>query len=87
MFDIVYHKRAIKQLIKLPKGEREKIAKKIEQLKNNPFDFNKLNIKRLAGTKNSWRVRAGNLRAIYNVIKDKNIIYIRYLGYRGSIYK
>jgi len=86
MYKLFFHKRSLKQLKKLPKHEQKKILKKIKKLQENPTDFS-LNIKPLHNTQNSWRVRADNLRAIYTFDRKQKIIYIEYLGYRGSIYK
>ena len=86
MYKVSFHQRAFKQLKKLPKQDKIKILKKIKKLKNNPINPN-LDIKPYYNTEKSWRVRAGSLRAIYTFDAKEKLIYIEYLGYRGSIYK
>lgn len=86
MYKILYHKRALKQLQKLPKQDQIKIISAINRLQDNPMNF-KLNIRPYYNTVRSWRIRTGNLRAIYTFDTKKEIIFIEYLGYRGSVYK
>lgn len=85
MFKILFHPKALKQLKKLPKRDQEKIIKAIYKLKKNPFSP-KLDTRRFYRTIKSYRIRTGDLRAIYELDKKKKEVYIRYLGYRGQVY-
>jgi mRNA-degrading endonuclease RelE of RelBE toxin-antitoxin system len=86
MYQVFFHLRAEKQLQKLTKKDKLKISKKINKLAKNPKNKS-LNIEPFYNTEKSWRIRAGNLRAIYTVNHTKKAIFIEYLGFRGSIYK
>ena len=86
MYRLAFHQRTLKQLKRLPKRDKVKILKKINQLKNNPMNLN-LNIRPYYNAQKSWRIRAGKLRAIYTFDTKKKIIFIEYLGYRGNIYR
>ena len=86
MYQLSFHRKVLKQLKKLPKDDRVKILKKIRQLRYNPMNFN-LDIRPYYNAEKGWRIRAGNLRAIYTFDIKNKVIYIEYLGYRGSVYK
>ncbi|MDY6974155.1 MAG: type II toxin-antitoxin system RelE/ParE family toxin [Thermodesulfobacteriota bacterium] len=50
--------------------------------------FQRYNIKKLSGElKGSYRLRLGDMRIIYSVDEEKNIIYIEVIGFRGDVYK
>ena len=56
------------------------------KLSENPFK--KYNIKKLSGElKGSYRLRIGDMRIIYSVDEEQNIVYIEVIGFRGNIYK
>lgn len=86
MYKLVYHPRVFKFLTKISKKEAERIVKKIEILDKNPLS-EELNVKKLASTKRSFRLRIENFRVIFEVDFEKKIIYIHEVGFRGSIYQ
>jgi mRNA interferase RelE/StbE len=46
------------------------------------------NTKRLKGELlGSYRIRMGDLRIIYSVDEENNVIYIEVIGFRGDVYK
>lgn len=85
MFRIFYHPRAYKFLKKLPKNQIRQIIAKIDKLEDNPFS-KEANIKKLATTKRSFRLRIGNIRVVYEVASEKKIIYINDIDFRRNIY-
>ena len=86
MFCIKYHKRAIRQIKRLPINERKKITRKIGLLKKVP-PTGSLDIKKYHKTKNCWRLRIGRIRVIYQVNTNKKFILIKKVGFRGNIYR
>jgi len=60
-------------------------VEKIEILDKNPLS-KELDVKKLATSKRSFRLRIGNFRVIFEVDFEKKIIYIHEVGFRGSIY-
>ncbi|MFA6024753.1 MAG: type II toxin-antitoxin system RelE/ParE family toxin [Candidatus Gracilibacteria bacterium] len=63
---------------------RERLKKKLEELRRNPF-LGK-NIKRMTGYgKNVFRLRVGDIRIIYLVNRDSSIEVLD-IDYRGNIY-
>ena len=82
MFSIEFSKEAQKNFNKLSDFDAKIIAKKIDDLKQNPFR----SLKRLQGNK-LWRLRIGDYRAIVDVIVSKNKIVVVRIGKRSRVYK
>ena len=73
---------AEKQLKKLPESEVKKILIKLKEAQS---DFSNLDIKKLKGFDNSWRIRIGNYRVIFEIVAD--LLIIQEIGDRKDIYK
>jgi len=74
----------IKFINSLDKKTRERLKKRLIDLKTNPFKSTN-DIKKLKGNKeNFYRLRMGKIRIIYK-INDKDIEIID-IDYRGNIY-
>jgi len=84
MYEILFTKKAEKNLKKLAHSDRIKIIDKIEKL-DFPFPRN-LNIESIVKVKGFYRLRLGKLRAIFEIDRKKKKIWIRKVGYRGGIY-
>lgn len=87
MYKLVYYPSAIKKLKKLHPNDQKRIIKKLEGLSKNPRDTS-LDIRKLVHTLNSFRLRSGDVRAIFEISEDKEmkIIYVWDIDYRGNIY-
>lgn len=85
MYQVYYYNRVEKFLRKIPKKEMVKLLDKISLLTKDPFT-QALDIKKLATTKHSYRLRMGTLRVIYEINTPLKRIYIQEVGFRGSIY-
>lgn len=86
MYTIVVHRRATRYLRKLPQDQQTKIKQVLGEMRHDPI--------KLPGIKNmvgDWigyqRIRIGDIRIIFWVDKDKNIVYVDHIGPRGDIYK
>ena len=78
MYKLTISSKAEKHFSRLPKNLQEKIAKKLKQLKEGPFQGG-LDIKKLSGTDKSYRLRVGELRIIYQMdskLKDICVVDI-----------
>jgi mRNA interferase RelE/StbE len=75
---IQYTKSAVKQINSLDKYTKQRIKNGIEKL---PFG----DIKKLKGYKNTYRLRIGNYRIIYQLYNDDTIIIEAVLP-RGNAY-
>ncbi|MBN6206181.1 type II toxin-antitoxin system RelE/ParE family toxin [Ralstonia pickettii] len=55
-------------------------------LAENPYETN-LNVRKLAGYEDSYRLRVGKYRALYKIIESEVVIFVFDLDSRGDIYK
>ncbi len=82
MYKLYFQKKAEIFLKKIDKFERNKILKKILELKQNP-QIGKPLIGKLTGL---FRLRIKNYRIIYQIIENKLIISVIKIGLRKNIY-
>ncbi len=80
-------KQPLKELAKISAEDRERILKAITKLSQNPFDISKLDIKKLKGKAEKWRLRVGEYRVIYEILRTEILIDIIKIGARGDVYK
>ena len=82
-YEIVWLKTASKQLEKLPKKDRSKIIIHIDDIHNAP---EALDLKKLTGFKDFYRIRVGNYRIVLRLNKTQKKLIISYLGHRKAVY-
>lgn len=87
MYKIIIHKNVTKFLQSCSLPKKRLLKKKISFLAENPFSHAELDIKKLKGVKNSYRLKVGKIRIIYQVLENKLLVLIITGGYRGDIYK
>jgi len=85
MYKRLYHPDSLKKLKRIHPNDRKRIINKLTLLSNNPQDTS-LDIRKLANTKESFRLRTGDVRAIFEKDEANKSIYIWDIDYRGSIY-
>jgi mRNA-degrading endonuclease RelE of RelBE toxin-antitoxin system len=74
-----------KFLLSLDKNLREKLKLRIKKLREDPHNISgELDIKKLKGGENLFRLRHGKIRVIYKITKTK--IKIIDIDYRGNSY-
>jgi mRNA interferase RelE/StbE len=84
MFRITIKKSAIKELETVPKLFRLKIIEAIDNLAVNPRPSG---VKKLEGSKNSYRVRVGHYRVVYEIIDRELIVEVIKVGDRKEVYR
>ena len=67
---------------KLPENIAQRIIKKLNQIKENPFRY----LEHFEG-QNGFKLRIGDYRAIIDADLQKKILVVRILDKRGRIYK
>lgn len=85
MHKLSYHPEAVKKLKRLHPNDRKRIFEKLVSLSQDPQNPT-LDVRKLVNTKSSFRLRTGDIRAIFEIEKESKIIYIWDIDYRGSIY-
>lgn len=86
MYNIEFSRKAAKYYQKADTIIAKRLNLAFSKLAEDPFQ--QYNIKRLSGElKGSYRLRLGDMRIIYSVDEEKNIVYIENIGFRGDVYK
>jgi mRNA interferase RelE/StbE len=75
---------AFDALAKIPQPHRGRIAKKIDQLADNPRPGGAV---KLSGAGEFWRIRVGDYRIIYQVRDDVLLVLVLRIGSRGDVYR
>ena len=66
-FEVFLRKKAIKSIKKLPQDTRERVREAIMKMEDFPVG---LDVKKIKGTKNKYRVRVGDYRIIIELQKS-----------------
>lgn len=82
-YQIEFTKEASKQLKKLPKEEQARIQTKIDGLVDNPRPDGVVKLKGLE----SYRIRVGSYRVVYDIFDEVLVISIIQVGHRKDVYR
>lgn len=82
-YDLQYHPAAADEINDLEKSLKERIQKRLTQLKGEPQKG-----KPLKGEFSGFRSsRVGSYRIVYTVSKNQEIVYVLYIGHRSRVYQ
>jgi len=84
VYKVIYKKKALKALKKMPKKIAKEFFDAFDKLAEN--DDEELDVKKLSG-REGWRLRIGGYRAIYKIDGEQLIVLVLAAGPRGGIYK
>ena len=84
-YEIVYDKRASKEISKLPKKQVVAIIKKIDALENDPRPVGCIKLHGLF--EELWRIRVGNYGVLYAIDDEIRIVEVRRVGHRKHVYE
>lgn len=87
MFALSIKRKALRKLAKLDQRQKHRIKTTILILKNDPIPFKKTDVSKLKGFENTYRIRVGNLRIVYEVLWNQKTILIHYIGPREKAYE
>ncbi|NHV98328.1 MAG: type II toxin-antitoxin system RelE/ParE family toxin [Thaumarchaeota archaeon] len=87
MIKIEAKKRVLKTLRDLDRDRKNRIKEALLILSNDPLPFKKLDVIKLKGYENTYRIRIGGLRIVYEVNWDEKKIIIHFIGPREKAYK
>jgi len=82
MYKLIFSKSALKYLNKLEKGIKERIWKKLQLCKENPFRFLE-HLEQIDG----FKLRVGDYRLIIDVNNSTKTIEVVKAGHRKNIYE
>jgi len=80
---------AIKELTRLPKATQIKIIRAMKLLSTDPYSA-LLPIRKMEGgkaTEDRYRLRIGDYRVVYEIHKDRVIIFVVRVGHRKDVYR
>lgn len=86
MYEIKVSKNVEKFLLKCDDFVFEKFESSMQILKTNPKD-DRLDIKKLAGMQNHYRLRISKYRFLYEAQNDVLLVYFYKADSRGDVYK
>ena len=87
MFEITAKRRVLKILEKLDRKGRKRFEEILSILKKNPIPFKELDVVKLKGYENMYRIRIGAYRIVYQVFWDEKRILIHFIGHRKAAYR
>lgn len=85
-FTLVIKRKPLKYLENIDRKRKTRVSELFSTLKTDPVPFKSLDVVKLAGYENAYRIRAGNLRITYEVLWEKREIKIHFVGPRGKAY-
>jgi len=86
MHDVLLHRKAHSYYQRQDTNTKARLDQAFRRLKVNPFHGPQ--IKRLVGElSHLYRYRVGELRILYQVHEDLQIVQVKAIGSRGNIYK
>jgi mRNA interferase RelE/StbE len=81
-YAVKWRSKALHALRKLPNDITKRIVKKINTSQENPRHF----LEKLVDDP-GYKVRAGDYRAIIDILEEEKILAVRLIGHRRNIYK
>jgi mRNA interferase RelE/StbE len=86
MYSVSIHKKAIKYYESLNDKTVKKINKAIEEISEHPFEGP--HIKKMRGNyEGKYRYATGDLRLVYRINAESEVVLIEAIGSRGDVYK
>ncbi|MFA4957233.1 MAG: type II toxin-antitoxin system RelE/ParE family toxin [Candidatus Methanoperedens sp.] len=86
-FEINIKDKSFKFISSLQIKDRERLKEAMLVLKEDPVPIKSLDITKLKGEKNKYRIRKGEFRIVYEIIWEQKLILIHRIDYRGNVYK
>ena len=83
-YTIQFKPLAFRQLEKLPRDIQKKLAAKIDALRADPFPSG---CKKMVAIPDTWRVRVGDYRVVYQVHQKVLLVIVLTVGHRKDVYR
>jgi len=84
MYRIVLERAAEKDMARLSSEMHDRVIGAIQRLANNPRPPGS---RKLAGSKNDWRIRVGDYRVVYEIADDIRIVRVNRVRHRREVYR
>jgi mRNA interferase RelE/StbE len=83
-YSIQFKPVALRQLEELPRDTQRRIAAKIEDLREYATPVGS---KKLSGLDDTWRIRIGDYRVVYQLRRAVLLVLVLKIGHRREIYR
>jgi mRNA interferase RelE/StbE len=83
-YTIQFKPLALRQLEKLPREAQRRLSIKIEALRVDPFPQG---CKKMAAIPDTWRIRSGDYRVVYQVHRGVLLVLVLTIGHRREVYR
>jgi mRNA interferase RelE/StbE len=84
MYRVLLERAAEKDLSRLSSEVHSRVIRAIQLLANNPRPSG---CRKLAGSKNDWRIRVGDYRVVYEIADEIRIVRINRVRHRREVYR
>ena len=84
MYHVLLERAAEKDLARLAVGIHKRIIAAIQNLARNPRPPG---CRKLAGSKNDWRIRVGDYRVVYEIADEIRIVRVNRVRHRREVYR
>ena len=84
MYAVEFVPSAARELASLDQPMRRRVARRIEQLAEDPRAAGSL---KLRGADNVWRSRIGDYRLLYRIEDDRLVVLVIKIGHRRDVYR
>jgi mRNA interferase RelE/StbE len=75
---------AARELRALPARAQRRISDRVDALARNPFPPGS---KKLVGQTSGYRIRVGDYRVLYELQKDRLVVFVVKVGHRRDVYR
>ena len=82
-YKIKIERKALKALQKIHPTHRDRLKVAIDALADDPRPPG---VKKLKGTDDTWRIRVGSYRVLYDVLDDELIVFVIHVAHRKDAY-
>lgn len=83
-YEIEITSSAAQAIIKLPRREQPRVARRIDSLADEPRPHN---VEKLSGIRNAYRIRVGDYRIVYTVDDTIRVVSVKRVGHRREVYR
>ncbi|MFB3891964.1 MAG: type II toxin-antitoxin system RelE/ParE family toxin [Phycisphaerae bacterium] len=83
-YQVLFQPSAARQLSKLPRDVRRRLVAKAESLADDPRPYG---CERITGMEDTYRVRVGDYRIVYQVRDDRLLVLVIRVGDRKEVYR
>ena len=86
MFKVIIAKQAQKNSKNAPEHIKRKIVEVLLILRENPVPAEYYDVKKLKGLIDTYRIRLGDFRIVYEIVWDEMAVNVLYIGLREGAY-